>query len=424
MEFVLFALIVAAAFAPIEALTIAMVLIVLFAFVDPFRPSREPIFLGASYFAVILLAGLVGAAHNGAYEAAKDVWYVGNAVLTLQTGHILASRTKNMESALRTVVIAAGVVAVIHICMFVYQAPDLEESVVDLRAQMGAGYLISALGIAVIANASYFQIPIFRSRIWGAVLILPCLASVVLSLSRTLWVATATLVLLPRLFKDVRYLKYALYVLVLVMVLLLTGVGLTVTGSEIAGDDTFVEKVVGTLAELGASDYDSIDAINHRWRGFEAYRALQEFASGTPVNYAVGKGFGRNIDLGFTMVLADEEFDKIPILHNGYLYLLVKTGIIGVGVYLLYLRRVFLTGGELMESRSQRHRFVGAWLVVLVAFLLESTLVIAGVFNKYWVYPATLLTGLLTGYAQSMIGVPERRSAVPSVGGAPLIPSR
>ena len=173
--------------------------------------------------------------------------------------------------------------------------------------------------------------------------------------------------------------------------------------TETGPDLTFVDKIMYSMRELQVSDYEDRTDINRNWRGYESYRALQTYASGSSADYLFGKGLGTSIDLGITMTLADEVFDRIPILHNGYLYLLVKTGAIGLISYLLYLLVTFIIGMQLFRLPEAEARFCGFLLVVLTIIMLETTLVIAGMFNKSWVYPATLLIGVLLGYAESKL---------------------
>ena len=111
----------------------------------------------------------------------------------------------------------------------------------------------------------------------------------------------------------------------------------------------------------------------------------------------MGGGFGTNVPLGFVMTLADEEFSEIPVLHNGYMYLLVKTGAAGLAAYLMFLIATFRRGMRMTRLTDVQSRFCGLLLVALAFIILESTVVIAGVLNKHWLYPATLLTGMLVG---------------------------
>jgi len=84
------------------------------------------------------------------------------------------------------------------------------------------------------------------------------------------------------------------------------------------------------------SDYEQMSDINNNWRGFEAYRALETFRAGTTREMVAGQGFGSLVDLGFSMQLSDSVYEEIPVLHNGYAYVLVKMGLIGLLFYLIF----------------------------------------------------------------------------------------
>ena len=86
----------------------------------------------------------------------------------------------------------------------------------------------------------------------------------------------------------------------------------------------------------------------------------------------------------------------IPILHNGYAYLLVKGGAVAVilfGYVLLWLYRV---GREIVILEPSR--FVSAPARVLQAVALSlalTTWIVAGVFNKLDMFPFLLAAGFL-----------------------------
>lgn len=60
-----------------------------------------------------------------------------------------------------------------------------------------------------------------------------------------------------------------------------------------------------------------------------------------------GEGLGALVDLGLFESLTRDPRDAvrfIPIFHNGYVFVLVKAGLVGIALYLLVLTRLYLMG--------------------------------------------------------------------------------
>jgi hypothetical protein len=94
------------------------------------------------------------------------------------------------------------------------------------------------------------------------------------------------------------------------------------------------------------------------------------------------------------------------------MYLLVKVGAVGLAAYCIFLISTIRAGFRLAYFADAQIRFCGRLLVALVFVMFESTMVIAGMFNKNWLYPATLLMGLILG-CSSMMPVEETMNRAP-----------
>lgn len=397
----LLSLLVASPFVPAGALTLAMLAALVIMLADPLGAPGSRMFSGMGYFTAIVLAGLLGAPGKPPYDVAKDLWYVCNPLLTLVVGRQIARGSGDLAALLRICVIAAFLVAVQHVCRFLLHPSYLIESAEDIRRQIGAGHLVTALGLGIVLNSARHRVQLFTSHLLTMVMATFCLASVILSFSRTLWLAVLTFVITVLVIGKLRIaLRIGCVAACAVVIALAASDDWRSPATEPGG--RFLEKTVYSLRELQVADYEAAEDINRHWRGFESYRALLAYAAGSPLQRLIGSGFGTGIDLGFVMTLADEEFDTIPILHNGYLYLLVKTGAIGLAAYLLYLLSTMRTAVRLFRLPAASARLCGFMLAAITLIMLECTMVVAGMFNKDWVYPATLLLGMLTGHAESL----------------------
>ncbi|MGC3977978.1 MAG: hypothetical protein QM751_06935 [Paludibacteraceae bacterium] len=69
--------------------------------------------------------------------------------------------------------------------------------------------------------------------------------------------------------------------------------------------------------------------------------AIDTYADGNFLELFFGKGLGQLIDLKMYIELAGTDWRYIPVLHNGYAYILVKTGIIGVLFFVIFYFNYF-----------------------------------------------------------------------------------
>lgn len=403
-QYVLFCFLVGGSFVPAGVVsTIALLAIIVLLTADPFRRPSVRVIPGAILFFMMLLAGLIGVSGNTPYNVAKDVWYVGNSATVLLFGYLLMERIGSLQPVLRVFAISASVVATVHIVRFSLHPSSLQ-SLLDIRTEVSAGYYITAIGLGIGYTAAKFKLNISYSgyALWGTALL--CLASVTLSFSRTLWVAVMVIVITAVFVEGLRtVMRWSLLFGCMALI------AAAISDIDIGGNApeeataTFRGKVINSLQELKVADYTTFEEVNMNWRGFESYCALQSYLSGSTLERIVGKGFGTDIDIGFTMTLNDEEFDFIPILHNGYLYLLVKTGLIGLASFLSFLFLNICKGIKVLRVPDPEARACGFLLIVSTIIILETTFVISGMFSKGGLSQTIILLGMLLGHAESIL---------------------
>ncbi len=116
----------------------------------------------------------------------------------------------------------------------------------------------------------------------------------------------------------------------------------------------------------------------------------------------MGHGAGKRIDLGTDFFLDNQYWRYIPVLHNGFLYILVKTGILGLLLYIIYFINIIkLTLGQIasvdIQTKFQRLLLFGA-----ICSLYISNFVISGLFNS-----GVELLGILGGAMIYYISNPD-----------------
>jgi O-antigen ligase len=159
--------------------------------------------------------------------------------------------------------------------------------------------------------------------------------------------------------------------------------------------EAFVQKTANTSSELNVHSYEAYEDINMNWRGFEASRAAKTYGEFGDTEKLVGGGFGTMVDLGFAMKLGktEESFEFVPLLHNGYMELLVKTGALGLGLFIVFCIQIaFMALKELRQSEkcAKLNGLLLLWTVFVFALTQEA---ISGILNKGGLAPNLFLLG-------------------------------
>ena len=207
------------------------------------------------------------------------------------------------------------------------------------------------------------------------------------------------------------------------MAVLLAGVGYLATAKtgQSGPLQLFAAKVLNSTSEVQVRAYETYADINNNWRGYEAYRASKTFAAFSLPEQIFGGGDGTLVDLGLFMQLsATEVFKFVPILHNGYMYLLVKTGVLGLGLFFFFILQLFYYGRRALRLPDLEARVAGLVLLWTPLVMLATQGVITGIYNKGELIPALFLTGAaLAGYTErramleKQVPAPVRKPATP-----------
>jgi len=396
---VLFVFVISPAFVSSEVISLLMFVWIAGAIISSgFRLHRGVLPLVAPLLLFIII-GLLCAYNNTILNIFKDFWYAGKAVLALMVGYMLMIRINDFKTMLRIFICAAVVCSLYHLAYFIVHPELLYESVMSLREVAGKGYFINVLAVAVILACYRWKIDIFPKMRWLAFLALTvCLLSLAMAFSRTLWLSLSAMSIVLMGFLNVKNVKKLVVVGVAALVVLIFILA-TPEAEQIGADATLRGKLAYSIKEMKVRNYVNIKDINHHWRGYESFMAQKYYLEGNTAQYFVGRGFGSLVDIGLYMKLGGEEYLRyIPILHNGYFYILVKTGMAGILVYMSLFASLILYGKSFENSTYEDAKLAGLLLVSLsIAFLL-TTMVVTGLFNRILMTPATVMTGSVYAY--------------------------
>jgi hypothetical protein len=159
-------------------------------------------------------------------------------------------------------------------------------------------------------------------------------------------------------------------------------------------DNKLINKFQTSTAEVSIGNYQVDEDINVKYRGYETAMALEAYWSGTEMNLLFGHGFEKQVDLKADVLLGDKYRRIIPIIHNGYLYILIKTGFFGLlffGFFFLKLYR--------LKRYVPDFLLLNMLLAACIVSLLFSNYVV-GTFFSMEMSVLWVLFGIYIGYVE------------------------
>lgn len=144
------------------------------------------------------------------------------------------------------------------------------------------------------------------------------------------------------------------------------------------GLEAFLYKIKIAPSELFKTKIDRQDHTDlwDHWRGYEAKRAIASMNE-KPASYIFGSGHGSLVNLKFYAPLTDDRkgMKFISELHNGYVYILYKTGIIGLLIYISFLTKLY-------KKIYNQFDMVSVFISAIGLIYFFTTLTITGIYNS------------------------------------------
>lgn len=313
----------------------------------------------------IAMAGLFE--NRSIYNIAKDIWYFVNPIIIIFAGFYVGSKVRNKDRLI-WLVISLGLFLSIK---FIYDYNTIGFSGANdykaIRDEVGKSSYLSVFALVFIIEK--IKNSKLERNIALSIAAIFILLSISLSFSRTMWVITFLSVVIINL----RFLGVSLYKKLVITSFIVVTASFILFSLE---GTTFYNKLIFSLQEVSSTQHWTLVDINERWRAYETHRAMSEYFASNNLELFIGKGAGYLLDLKILMDLGGESFKYIPILHNGFAFLLLKTGAAGLLCYLIFFVNLFnSTINRICYSQD-------LFIFVLVIIMLLTTFVISGLYNK------------------------------------------
>jgi O-Antigen ligase len=341
---------------------------------------------------LVFLLGITGVKDHETLDILRDIAYALTPISLLYIGYWIAGNDAMRPHILKILLTFGFVLAMIHLAKFIQNPTLLGADLGTVRREAGLGSSLVVLSLVLGVFQNRLGVGNLFPRLLPRVLALPVLlASFVLSYSRTGFMLAIILSLaLAGILSRVKFRS------ILVVCLIIIGFAVMVATTPEGEEKTFRGKLSRSATEIAIDESMDLKDINANWRGYETYRVLDSFVSGDLLQKMVGQGAGALVDLGFIMKLADENFRYIPIFHNGYAYILIKTGLLGIACYFFFYLRAIRFAVRRCNSSDNEQAFLSRLLLGSILCLAVSMFVVGGMAE---IHDAEFV--LLSGYLAS-----------------------
>lgn len=157
--------------------------------------------------------------------------------------------------------------------------------------------------------------------------------------------------------------------------------------------NSFFIKIKNTFTELNSNlDWNDYRNIVLNWRGYEVFTAKEQLRMFSPLAKIFGHGFGTLIPVQYSdLVGVPLTEGGIILLHNGYYTLLIKVGLAGVALYLIFILVLLLTA----KKNYPIKKLESIILFCIGVIIFINTFTTTGIFKSIYSFGMLILIGYL-----------------------------
>lgn len=334
---------------------------------------------------LIVIFGFMPTLFNdyGKMNIIKDFTHIIKPVVGIVLGYLIFKQINDYRTFVKIIIVTGFFCALYHLIRILIFA-NVSESVNDLRLSGLDNFLELFALFFIFFTPKLFKEKIFKDDLYQNGIKVVLVVSCFLYFSRTMIVVFGVIIL-----------SIYGYTKLTIKSMRIIGIGIILLGMFYAylfsikidrsgtGMETFFYKIKNAPIELFKT---KIDRENHQdlwdhWRGYEAKRAF-ELMQKKPYSYAVGTGYGSLVNLKFKAPLGDSKngMRYISELHNGYAYIIYKTGMLGLVLLLIFLYKLYQFIYK--KANNRQHEFLLKIISSIGLLYVFTTLTITGIYNQ------------------------------------------
>lgn len=345
----------------------------------------KPTLLIIAPLVLIFIIGLLGffyEKHDLSFII-KDITYFLKPINGILLSYFLFRKGFDLVIFLKTILFVGCLTAFIHLFGIFILGDFANNSIHKLRGDFGLDNFIEIFAFYILLfSKKYMNEWLIRKKVFRFLVLFFLLISIYLYFSRTMLVVFFIMgfSLLGYAKITVKTLKFIGIAIVSILVLYAYLFSVKLDRNA-KGAEAFLYKIKIAPEEIFKS---KIDRNNHKelwdhWRGYEAKRAIYLMEE-NPTSYFIGTGFGSLVNLKFQAPVGGEGGMKyISRLHNGYIFVLYKTGILGLLLYFVFLTSLYMKIYRFNTNNSNQI-LVNRLISSIGLFYIFTTLIISGIY--------------------------------------------
>ncbi len=332
--------------------------------------------------------------HN-TYLIVRDVTYLIKPVFGFLIGYQLCKR--NLQQALELLIKTAFIIAVIHIIILIV-AVLYHKAYTLSDVRFYGGYFSDFEIYMVVILIFHKQFELKFSRTWIRIF------TVVIGLSAFMYFARTNFIQFLVLYLAVkghfRLTKRSVILITSIALISIIGYSaILYINPKRNGDgvEEFLYKIKVAPTEPFKTRINREDYIdfNDNFRSWEILQTIRQVTREGWVTTTFGKGLGSQVDLKQEVYLGDMQLRYISILHNGFMIVFLKSGLLGIFIYLYTIIFFF----RKQPGVSEKTKYINRLFFGTGIFLLMSNWVFLGFYNL--IETKSILMGFLIAYCQA-----------------------
>ena len=332
---------------------------------------------------------------GGVYDFVKDFVYFLRPITILLAVYFSVKNLEKKTDFFNIVVLAGFAFALIHMVHIGVEIIGMKPGVDKFRNKFGRFNHVEMLALFAIICVRGLPVKKTRFKVLYQFFVVLLAVSFLLYFSRTMMIVLVLMIL-----AYYGYLKLNARGAVALFGMLLTGGLFILFLSQYEPSENKNPTLISTfLSKMKNSYTETLEPIKFdknkldrrelwpRWRAYEASLVWNEVNE--EKSWLTGKGFGSTVDVGFEIKLQGEDIQHLPTVHNGIAYVYMKTGLIGLLVYLSMIGMLYMQyyNRQIVRDKVSFNRL----LVACSFYIFASSLVVTGIFKPYDM--ATFLIG-------------------------------
>lgn len=334
-----------------------------------------------SFFVVILLTAIVSGIfrEHSPYNAIRDITYLAKPIIGLWAGYQLCKISS--KEALKMFIYTGTILSIIHIVIIIITVLDSGTFSVNMIREKGgyfSDYEIYVLVMLIFHEKFRIEIPKSRIRFLTLLVGVSCF----LYLARTNLIQFIIFIVALKGYFTLN--KRSLTILSSVFISVLIGYAIIYSINPKRngkGLEAFLYKIKIAPIEPFKTRINKDDwkDFNDNYRSYENIITVKQVSSKGTSAVLFGEGTGATLDLGREVWSNDGEFVRfIPIVHNGYMTVFLKSGLFGV----FFLLSFILTLMRQKRNNDDTIRHINYFLTGTAIFLIFSNWVFLGLYLK------------------------------------------